>query len=64
LHEIPEERHDSVAVLIGPEGGWTDPERAGARGAGWTAVSLGPQILRAETSAAAALAIVVAAWIA
>jgi 16S rRNA (uracil1498-N3)-methyltransferase len=64
LHEIPEERHDTVAVLIGPEGGWTDSERAAARAAGWTAVSLGPQVLRAETSAAAGLAILVAAWIA
>jgi 16S rRNA (uracil1498-N3)-methyltransferase len=64
LHEIPEERHDTVALLIGPEGGWTDTERAHARGAGWSAVSLGPQVLRAETAASAALAVVVAAWIA
>src|SRR6185437_3650816 len=27
LHDIPEERHDTVALLIGPEGGWTDLER-------------------------------------
>ena len=27
LREIPAERSDSVALLIGPEGGWTDAER-------------------------------------
>ena len=29
LREIPAERSDSVALLLGPEGGWTDAERAG-----------------------------------
>jgi 16S rRNA (uracil1498-N3)-methyltransferase len=62
LHQIPEERQDTVAFLVGPEGGWTDPERQAAHTAGWGAVSLGPQVLRAETAACAALAIVMAAW--
>jgi 16S rRNA (uracil1498-N3)-methyltransferase len=62
LREIPEERQETVALLAGPEGGWTDPERELARAAGWSAVSLGPQVLRAETAACAALAIAVAAW--
>jgi len=62
LHEIPEERQDSVAILLGPEGGWTDPERQAAHAGGWSAVSLGPQVLRAETAACAALAVVMAAW--
>jgi 16S rRNA (uracil1498-N3)-methyltransferase len=53
---------DLVAALVGPEGGWTDHERVQIAGAGWYAVSLGPQILRAETAAIAALAIVNAAW--
>jgi 16S rRNA (uracil1498-N3)-methyltransferase len=52
----------AVAVLVGPEGGWTDREREQIAGAGWCAVSLGPEILRAETAAIAALAIVNAAW--
>jgi 16S rRNA (uracil1498-N3)-methyltransferase len=53
---------DRVAVLVGPEGGWTDKERSEIAGAGWTAVSLGPQILRAETAAIAGLSIINALW--
>lgn len=53
---------DTVALLIGPEGGWTEGERAGFVQAGWMAASLGPTILRAETAAVAALAIVSALW--
>jgi len=58
------ERHrtDSVALLTGPEGGWTDAERVVAIAAGWAPVSLGPPILRAETAAIAAAGIVTHAW--
>jgi 16S rRNA (uracil1498-N3)-methyltransferase len=49
---------DSTALLIGPEGGWTDPERERFTAAGWRAVSLGPLVLRAETAVCAALAVV------
>ena len=48
----------NVAMLVGPEGGWTDEERARAVEKGWTACSLGPTILRAETAAIAGLSIV------
>lgn len=41
---------DVHTVLIGPEGGWSDRERAGAS----VLVGLGPTILRAETAAVAA----------
>jgi 16S rRNA (uracil1498-N3)-methyltransferase len=54
---------DRVAVLLGPEGGWMDDERRMALDAGWRGVSLGPQILRAETAAAAALAVLTARWL-
>jgi 16S rRNA (uracil1498-N3)-methyltransferase len=53
---------DRVLLLSGPEGGWTNAERAAAIAAGWTPVSLGPLILRAETAAIAAAAIVTHAW--
>ena len=61
---LPPQRNfnDSVALLIGPEGGWTDEEREEFTAAGWRAVSLGPLILRAETAAIAALAVVTSAW--
>jgi len=62
---FPVERRaeDSVALLIGPEGGWTDEERSEFTAAGWAPASLGPSILRAETAALAALAVVSAAWL-
>ena len=45
-----------ATLLVGPEGGFTDEERAAIRAApGATAISLGPRILRAETAALAAL---------
>ena len=54
----PDPANDAVALLTGPEGGWTDGERAAALNAGWKAVSLGANILRAETAAIAALAVI------
>jgi 16S rRNA (uracil1498-N3)-methyltransferase len=65
LRALPADRAATarVAVLIGPEGGWTEPERQSAIAASWHAVSLGTQILRAETATAAALALVINAWI-
>jgi 16S rRNA (uracil1498-N3)-methyltransferase len=47
----------SLAVAIGPEGGWTEQELRSFADAGWTSASLGDTILRAETAAIAALAI-------
>ena len=48
----------SVALMVGPEGGWADHERAEARDAGWTWIAMGNHILRAETAAISALAVV------
>jgi 16S rRNA (uracil1498-N3)-methyltransferase len=51
-----------AAILIGPEGGFTDEENAAIRAhPDATAVSLGPRILRADTAAVAALSIWMAA---
>lgn len=53
------ERPDpAIALLIGPEGGFTDEEVALAREKGAVAVGLGPRILRTETAAVIASALI------
>jgi 16S rRNA (uracil1498-N3)-methyltransferase len=48
-----------AAVLIGPEGGFTDDEKAMLKSCSFvTAISLGPRIMRADTAAVAALTLV------
>jgi 16S rRNA (uracil1498-N3)-methyltransferase len=47
-----------LEIAIGPEGGWAPEEEALFDANGWRAVSLGPRILRAETAAIAAMAVV------
>jgi 16S rRNA (uracil1498-N3)-methyltransferase len=42
-----------IALLVGPEGGWTDGELADAREAGALPLVLGPRVLRTETAAIA-----------
>ena len=49
--------HASVALAIGPEGGWAPDEVSLFTTHNWTHVTLGPRILRAETAAIAAIAI-------
>jgi 16S rRNA (uracil1498-N3)-methyltransferase len=51
-----------VCILIGPEGGFSQTEYDDAEVAGFEAVSLGPRVLRTETAAAAALAVMQANW--
>jgi 16S rRNA (uracil1498-N3)-methyltransferase len=48
----------TLEIAIGPEGGWAPDEEALFDANGWRAVSLGPRILRAETAAIAALAVI------
>jgi len=48
----------SVLVVLGPEGGFSEKEAAAAAAAGFWIARLGPRILRAETAAVAACAIV------
>ncbi len=50
-------RSGGVAITVGPEGGFTTAELEAARACGWSAVSLGPRMLRVETAA-----IAVASW--
>lgn len=51
----------SIAIAVGPEGGWAQEEPALFHARGWHSAGLGPRILRAETAAIAALAIASAA---
>jgi 16S rRNA (uracil1498-N3)-methyltransferase len=48
----------TLEIAVGPEGGWAPEEEALFDANGWRAASLGPRILRAETAAIAALAVV------
>lgn len=50
----------AIRLAIGPEGGWTGEEEALFDAEGWKPVSLGPRILRAETAAITAMAVVAA----
>lgn len=52
----------NVMLLIGPEGGFSDSETGEAAAAGFEACSLGPRILRTETAAIAAIAVLQARW--
>ena len=47
-----------VSLAIGPEGGWTSDELGRFTGSEWISASLGHTVLRAETAAIAATAIV------
>ncbi|MFP5236484.1 MAG: 16S rRNA (uracil(1498)-N(3))-methyltransferase [Acidobacteriota bacterium] len=47
-----------LELAFGPEGGWAPEEEALFDANGWQPASLGPRILRAETAAIAALAVV------
>ena len=56
LHAIQDE---SLALLVGPEGGFSDNERKMLRALPFVAaIPLGPRILRADTAAVAALAVI------
>lgn len=48
---------ETVAVFVGPEGGWTESEREAAEASGAVRVSVGSTVLRAETAATAAAAL-------
>ncbi|HEM7887666.1 TPA: RNA methyltransferase, partial [Burkholderia cenocepacia] len=52
----------TVTLLIGPEGGLSPDEEHAARARGFTALSLGPRVLRTETAGAAVLAALAARW--
>jgi 16S rRNA (uracil1498-N3)-methyltransferase len=51
-----------LLLLAGPEGGFAPEELEIAQACGFTAVRLGPRVLRTETAALAALAAIQALW--
>lgn len=55
-------RPQSLALLIGPEGGLSEEEVEQAQEAGFQAARLGPRVLRTETAPVAALAIAQQLW--
>jgi 16S rRNA (uracil1498-N3)-methyltransferase len=61
LHDVVESQaigaDKGTTLAVGPEGGWTTEELQQFHAAGWITASLGPTILRAETAAIAATAI-------
>ena len=46
----------SIAIAIGPEGGWSPRDRDILQAAGFTGLRLGPRVLRTETAGLAAIA--------
>ncbi len=52
----------AVALLIGPEGGFSEQEENAAVSHGVLALSIGPRVLRTETAGLAALATLNAIW--
>jgi 16S rRNA (uracil1498-N3)-methyltransferase len=60
LEHYPEP--ESVAIVVGPEGGLSAAEVEQAMACGFTPVSLGPRILRTETAGLAVLSILQFYW--
>jgi 16S rRNA (uracil1498-N3)-methyltransferase len=59
LRDVINLHEGEISLAIGPEGGWAEDEIQSFEQVGWTCASLGPTILRAETAAIAATAIVI-----
>ncbi|MGB5199778.1 MAG: 16S rRNA (uracil(1498)-N(3))-methyltransferase [Sedimenticolaceae bacterium] len=62
LADLPPPSRSALNLLIGPEGGLSESERALAFANGFVAVRLGPRILRTETAPIAALAAIQVLW--
>ncbi len=55
-------KHQTLGFIVGPEGGFSDQEVDNIRKMGVKSVSLGPRILRSETSPVVALSIAQSRW--
>ena len=58
----PIPKPESIALLVGPEGGLDPAEISAAETAGFSSLQLGPRVLRTETAPLAAIAILQAHW--
>jgi 16S rRNA (uracil1498-N3)-methyltransferase len=61
IESQPTDTEEDTILAVGPEGGWTLDELQQFQQAGWISASLGSTILRAETAAIAATAIIISA---
>lgn len=59
---VTQEKPQSVVLMIGPEGGFTDSEIEESIEKGFKEVRFGPRVLRTETAAIAAVSILQAQW--
>lgn len=55
--DLPSDSSAKIVIVVGPEGGWTESEQETAYASGFTSVTLGGRILRAETAALAGISI-------
>ena len=56
------DKPDTIALLIGPEGGLSAAEIAQAEQQGFNALALGPRVLRTETAPVAAMSVLQYCW--
>ena len=60
--KLPVTALQTVALLIGPEGGLTEAEISTARADGFQRLRLGPRVMRTETAPVVALALINSRW--
>jgi 16S rRNA (uracil1498-N3)-methyltransferase len=58
LHPTDKNISKTIALLIGPEGGFTEQEVVAAKENGAIPITLGPRILRTETAAIVAATLI------
>ena len=62
LNQVSVTNNSRIVMVVGPEGGLSNDERDWLIENGFTAVSMGPRVLRTETAALAAIAVMQSLW--
>lgn len=62
LNQVSLKSNNRIIMVVGPEGGLSDEERDWLADKGFTAVAMGPRVLRTETVALAAIAVMQSLW--